>query len=254
METKSLAEYESIKEFLELLDYQGMTHEKRQLEFIIEYVDTTEKQFDQVLQELKNVKKELHTIQSKTLKATATRAVDRVSDKVKAAKESLSEMKRHIKDTIDKGLKEFKARGKDALTMTMEKLNVKGMLQTMKKSYDMIFYKADREIDNLTKLGDEIHAVNGHFKNIGRMLLGRSPQELSVRDSNKGLISKTQDLLFRVMNKMSILSQKTEQCIEQINKRETALYKKQSVKRSLNNIKAKLPNEALSYEEKRQER
>lgn len=49
MENKSLAEYENIKEFLELLDYHGMNSEKKQLEFIIEYVDSAEKQFNEVL-------------------------------------------------------------------------------------------------------------------------------------------------------------------------------------------------------------
>ena len=52
MENKSLAEYENIKEFLELLDYHGMNNEKKQLEFIIEYVDSAERQFNEVLQEL----------------------------------------------------------------------------------------------------------------------------------------------------------------------------------------------------------
>lgn len=64
MENKSLAEYENIKEFLELLDYHGMNSEKKQLEFIIEYVDSAEKQFNEVLQELKDVRNELNTIQS----------------------------------------------------------------------------------------------------------------------------------------------------------------------------------------------
>ena len=63
---KSLKDYESIKEFIELLEYQGMNNEKKQLEFIIDYVDTTEKQLDAVLNELHNVRMELGTIQQKT--------------------------------------------------------------------------------------------------------------------------------------------------------------------------------------------
>ena len=105
MENKSLAEYENIKEFLELLDYHGMNNEKKQLEFIIEYVDSAERQFNEVLQELKDVRNELNTIQSKTIKATAIRAVDNITDKVKSAKNTLLDMKHQIKNTIDKGLK-----------------------------------------------------------------------------------------------------------------------------------------------------
>ena len=56
---KSLKDYESIKEFIDLLEYQGMNNEKKQLEFIIDYVDTTEKQLDAVLNELHNVRMEM---------------------------------------------------------------------------------------------------------------------------------------------------------------------------------------------------
>lgn len=142
MENKSLAEYENIKKFLELLDYHGMNNEKKQLEFIIEYVDSSEKQFNEVLQELKDVRNELNTIQSKTIKATTIRAVDNITDKVKSAKNTLLDIKHQIKNTIDKGLKEFKEKGKDALTSTMKKLNIKGMLQTMKNSFDHINQQA----------------------------------------------------------------------------------------------------------------
>ena len=249
MENKSLAEYENIKEFLELLDYHGMNSEKKQLEFIIEYVDSAEKQFNEVLQELKDVRNELNTIQSKTIKATAIRAVDNITDKVKSL-----DMKYHVKNTIDKGLKEFKEKGKDALTSTMKKLNIKGMLQTMKNSFDHINQQADKEIDHLTKLGDEIHAVNHHFKNIGHVIIGKQIPSANPRDSNKGMISHIQNALFHVMDKMTALSQKAQQGIEKIEKRETEFKEKHSVKQSLHEIKKSMTSAKSSHKEINHER
>ena len=213
---KSLKDYESIKEFIELLEYQGMNNEKKQLEFIIDYVDTTEKQLDAVLNELHNVRMELGTIQQKTLKATALRAVDNVTDKVNLAKDNIIKTKEFIKTTIEHGIKEFKSKG--------------------------IQQSADKSIDTLTRLGNEIHQVNNHFKNIGRIIIGKDPIALKKRNHDKGVISLTQNGLFKIMEKMTYLSAKTKENIKKIDKQEQELTlrtpsKKISVKKALNDIK-----------------
>ena len=163
-------------------------------------------------------------------------------------------MKYHVKNTIDKGLKEFKEKGKDALTSTMKKLNIKGMLQTMKNSFDHINQQADKEIDHLTKLGDEIHAVNHHFKNIGHVIIGKQIPSANPRDSNKGMISHIQNALFHVMDKMTALSQKAQQGIEKIEKRETEFKEKHSVKQSLHEIKKSMTSAKSSHKEINHER
>lgn len=239
---KSLKDYESIKEFIELLEYQGMNNEKKQLEFIIDYVDTTEKQLDAVLNELHNVRMELGTIQQKTLKATALRAVDNVTDKVNLAKDNIIKTKEFIKTTIEHGIKEFKSKGKDALVSTMKALNVKSLLQKCQHCFDKIQQSADKSIDTLTRLGNEIHQVNNHFKNIGRIIIGKDPIALKKRNHDKGVISLTQNGLFKIMEKMTYLSAKTKENIKKIDKQEQELTlrtpsKKISVKKALNDIK-----------------
>lgn len=180
--------------------------------------------------------------------------MDNITDKVKSAKNTLLDMKHHIKNTIDKGLKEFKEKGKDALTSTMKKLNIKSMLQTMKNSFDHINQQADKEIDHLTKLGDEIHAVNHHFKNIGHVIIGKQILSANPRDSNKGMISHIQNALFHLMDKMTTLSQKAQQGIEKIEKRETEFKEKHSVKQSLHEIKKNMASAKSSHKEINHER
>ena len=180
--------------------------------------------------------------------------MDNITDKVKSAKNTLLDMKHQIKNTIDKGLKEFKEKGKDALTSTMKKLNIKGMLQTMKNSFDHINQQADKEIDHLTKLGDEIHAVNHHFKNIGHVIMGKQISNTNPRDSNKGMISYVQNALFHVMDKMTTLSQKTQHGIDKIENRETEFKEKHSVKQSLHEIKKNMTSAKSSHKEINHER
>lgn len=239
---KSLKDYENIKEFIELLEQQGMSNEKKQLEFIIDYVDTTEKQLNIVLHELQNVRMELGTIQQKTIKATALRAVDNVSDKVNLAKDNIIKTKEFIKSTIEHGIKEFKLKGKDALVSTMKTLNVKGELQKCQHFFDKIQQSADQSIDTLTRLGNEIHQVNYHFKNIGRIIVGKDPIAIKRRNHDKGVINLTQVGLFKIMEKMTFLSAKTKENIKKIDKQEQELTsrplsQKGSVKKALNDFK-----------------
>ena len=124
----------------------------------------------------------------------------------------------------------------------MKALNVKGLLQKCQHCFDKIQQSADKSIDTLTRLGNEIHQVNNHFKNIGRIIIGKDPIALKQRNHDKGVISLTQNGLFNIMEKMTYLSAKTKENIKKIDKQEQELTlrtpsKKISVKKALNDIK-----------------
>lgn len=241
MEIKSLADYENIQKFLELLDYHEMKAEKEQLQFIIDYVDTTEKHLDEVLNELKNVREELSTIQNKSVKDTALKAVNTITDKVHQAKQTIIKFKNHVKSTVVQALNDFKDKGKDALTGAMLTLNFKGLLQNIKNLFEDTIQTNDKHIDKLTKLGDEIHNVRHHFTNLGRILLGKSEKEIKKRDYDAGVLSKVQNHLFKNMENMTELSHITDDLINKIEKREQSYEKndKTSIRESLSELKTK---------------
>lgn len=230
-----LLQHESMKRFLQLLDENDMSEQKENVEFLATYVDSMEYQINAVLDELKNVQKELANIQDKTLKATVTRTVDKVTHKVEDCKNSLMKLKKHIINTVDKAVSDFKIRGKSALSRGLETLKVKEMLNTIKKGLDGMNNIADESIDNLSKLGDEVHAVNSHFKNIGRMLTGKETKNISPRDTNKGLLLKVQEGLFFSMAVFTKMSMQTHSIMSTIDKIQHE--PKQSVKNELKDIK-----------------
>ena len=239
---KNLLEQENMKTFLQLLDENGMHDEKLSVQLLAGYVDQMEFQFNTVLEELKNVRQELNTIQDKTLRATATRAVDKVVNKVEEAKGQLMKLKDHIITTVDKAVTEFKERGKSALVTAMKSLNVTGLLENIKSGLNHAAQSADHEIDKLTKLGNEVHAVNSHLKNAGRVLTGKDSKDLKPRDADKGALSKIQESLFFSMSAFSHMSQKTDVVINAVKKLEEKSNSKKSVKNELQDIKNKQQN------------
>lgn len=234
---KNLLEQENMKTFLQLLDENGMHDEKLSVQLLAGYVDQMEFQFNTVLEELKNVRQELNTIQDKTLRATATRAVDKVVNKVEEAKGQLMKLKNRIITTVDKAVTGFKERGKSALITAMKSLNVTGLLENIKNGLNHAAQSADHGIDKLTKFGNEVHAVNSHLKNAGRVLTGKDSKDLEPRDADKGALSKIQENLFFSMSAFSHMSQKTDVAINAVKKFEEKSNSKKSVKTELQNIK-----------------
>ena len=149
MEKQLLSQQENIKKFSQLLDENGMNDQKKEFEYLIQYIDQMENQFDTVLEELRSVKQELNTIQDKTFRATANKAVDKVTAKVTETKKTLIKLKQHVIKTVDKAINEFKKQGKSALSSAAKKLNVKGMIKTIKKGLDSATKLMDQNIDHL---------------------------------------------------------------------------------------------------------
>lgn len=236
---QNLLDQENMKSFLQLLEENGMHDEKLSVQLLAGYVDQMEFQFNTVLEELKSVRQELNTIQDKTLRATASRAVDKVVTKVEEAKGQLMKLKNHIVKTVDKAITEFKEHGKSALVTAMKSLNVKGLLENIKSGLNYAAQSADYGIDKLTKLGNEVHAVNSHLKNAGRVLVGKEIKDLEPRDTDKGILSKIQESLFFSMSVFSHMSQKTDDVINTVKKLEDKSNSKKSVKSELQDIKNK---------------
>ena len=113
------------------------------------------------------------------------------------------------------------------------------MLENIKSGLNHAALSADHGIDKLTKLGNEVHAVNSHLKNAGRVLVGKEIKDLEPRDTAKGILSKIQESLFFSMSTFSHMSQKTDDAINSVKKLEDKSNSKKSVKSELQDIKNK---------------
>ena len=113
------------------------------------------------------------------------------------------------------------------------------MLENIKNGLNHAAQSADHGIDKLTKLGNEVHAVNSHLKNAGRVLVGKEIKDLEPRDTDKGILSNIQQSLFFSMSAFSHMSQKTDDAINTVKKLEDKSNSKKSVKSELQDIKNK---------------
>lgn len=111
------------------------------------------------------------------------------------------------------------------------------MIETIKKGLDSATKSMDQNIDYLSKLGNEIHEANSHLKNVGRMFIGKDTKEITPRNTNKGLISKTQENIFFCMSVFTKMSVKTDAVLNTLSELEKKEEPKKSVKSELKDIK-----------------
>lgn len=223
MEYKSLGDYDNIKEFLQLLDDYGMQAEKKNVEFIIDYVDNTENKFNQVLNNLDSMKAEINKLQDRSLKSSTIDAVNNTKNRLMETQKHILNIKKHIVNSVNKAIKDVKLIGKDSLTHAMQKINVRGILKSISKKLHNITNKADRGIDDLSQLANEIYNSKGHIKNAGRAIIGKKSLDIGKRDTEKGILLKIQTGLFKVMEATSNIQQKTDKIIHNIENRETEM-------------------------------
>lgn len=250
----NLMDQENMKKFLQLLEENGMHDGKLSVQLLAGYVDQIESQFTTVLDELKNVRQELSMIQDKTLRATASRAVDKVVNKVEEAKGQLLKLKKRIMKTVDKAVSDFKEHGKSALVSAMKSLNVKGLMENIKDGLHQAVQSTDHGINHLTKLGDNIHVSNMHLKNAGRAFVGKEANDMIPRDTEKGLLVKIQNGLFATMCALTTMAKKTDNTISTIQDFEQKYESKKSIKAELKDIKEKQHNHHSSENKMRKEK
>ena len=156
--------------------------------------------------------------------------------------------------TVDKAVQDFKTKGKEALVTGLNKINAKGLLESVKNQLIKVLDSSDQEINKLTTLGDEVHKMNSHLKNVGRTLVGKDVQEIDTRNPNKGLLSKVQNCLFKVMEVSSNMIDKTDKVSDKLQSFEDKVNEKKSVKDELKKIKeSKVNNTPSKTKEKARE-
>lgn len=195
--TESLLNDKNMMKFLDLLDENGMGNQKKEVVFLAKYIDQIDEHFNVMLKELQEVKQELNAIQDKSLQSTTSKTIDKVMAKVEAAKSHLQKMKLHIKESVKTAVVNFKTQGKTALVKTLHTLNVKGMLTQISSGLKHIQQTVEHGDKKLSDLANELHAINTHIKNVNRVIIGKSPKEITPRNPDKGAISKVQRVLLR---------------------------------------------------------
>lgn len=236
-----LKEQENLKELFRILDENGLKEEKEQVLSLADYIDSMDEQFGKVLSELQDVKQQLDQMQEKGLRQSALKTVRAVESKIGEARVQLKILKVRFVDGVNRTIKGFKEKGTLAVYQTIDFLGIRKGLQAVKLHLHRSIESAERGIDWLSNIGDEMHGVKTHLGNIKRELVGKEPLAAGSRDVEAGAVFQMQKMLYGTMGVLNGMEKQTDQTLKKLDSlgQRAEEIRKPSVKESLRSLQEK---------------
>ena len=184
-----LGEQAHLKEFFKALSENGQKQEATEFSALVAQLTQMEKQYTAVLSELQAVRGQLDTIQDKGIKATLTKGISALQGKVTQAKNQLNHIKADLSQSVKTALADMKQHGISALHKAVDFMGIKTALNEMRGSLQSSIARTQKNIDHINAIGSELHALNEHTQNLGRVLTGKEAKELTQRNEDKGVLA-----------------------------------------------------------------
>ena len=147
---KALTNEEVIRELLELLKKNAMKEQANDVFEICSYVDGLEKKIDSMTEELTNMQNQIKEMQEDTLVNNAKKALseaqERLNTRCEQIKSQVSEVKAQVKSAAKSIVDEAKAKGRAALYMVSEFLEIKKRLLDMRENVRGAIKTTDKDI------------------------------------------------------------------------------------------------------------
>ncbi|MGC4019962.1 MAG: hypothetical protein QM793_12540 [Muricomes sp.] len=250
-----LREQSEMLHLVQALEGNGLTEELKKVELLLDYLESLDYRFNQVVEELQEIKGHLALIQDKEVESSAADIVKQVDVKFQELGGTIKAVKTNFLYLSKDAVTTMKEKGKDALKQAISAMKIPAVLAYLKETFSNGARFMEKEGAKLEMLRGEFHCIGEHTKNIVRVFTGRKQQELSERQSDKGILLKMQSLCRSCGRQLSGMEEKTEKALKRMElfiDRET---KKDSVKDVLKQIKSeKSVGKALQPPVKQQER
>lgn len=230
-----LKEQPEIAELFQVLEDSGLTKEFQEVESLVNYLEGMEKQFYKVLGELREVRGQLEQIQDKGIKATATRIVGKVEEKVQEISGKLTLVKENFIRSAEHAVGVFHETGVDALRKAVSAMKIPSALSLLKEALHSGVESMDKHAAKIEAVSGELHKAAEHT---GRALFGRRIKEPGECSKDKGILAKTQMALLSCGSLFSGMEQATEKAMNRMGQF-ADLEKKSSIRAELKRMKSK---------------
>lgn len=239
METMTvLREQPEIKELFQVLEENGLTKERQQVEAFVSCLDNMESQFGQVLAELKEVREQLEGLQDKGIRSAALNVLEGAEQKAQFISGKFALGKQNFTRRAKNVVETFKAKGVDALKKAVADLKIPNSLAYLGRRFHSCMEGMNQSAKKLESISEELYKAAEHGKNAGRILIGRDAEEPAEQNEDKGILAKVQKAFLSCGRLLSSMEKSVEQAqkrAEHFSRSETG---KPSVKAELREIKS----------------
>ncbi len=207
-----------VQEYMKMLLNNDKKKEYRDTEELLQYIASMEKQFQEVVKELQEVKKLLNGLQNPTTRSRLATAIEKTQYVINDGKEKFNRVKIELVESMKDCLDSFKQKGKDSLIKTVNVLHFKEALGGIKKSLFIGMNKANHLVQTCDAITSEMRNAKRNLKNVGFLMLGK-PVQKDTGDKNKlNIMQKSTRLTFSTLQSMAIQTTKILHKLENLGK------------------------------------
>lgn len=199
-----------------LLEQNGMTVEKKQVLQMVDYIDDMETKMDMVMKDLKEMREQISGIKNQGIRAKAEQIVAKVSERMEEAGKQLGILKKTFLEKAGQVVRAGKKKGREALAGMVSTLHLPGMTVRVQHLLQRAIVSAERGIEKLVDMAEEMYEAKRHLGNAGRVLTGKKAEKTAGRDPERGLVFETQRLMFQSMAILQNMEQKTGNFLERM--------------------------------------
>lgn len=163
----------TVKAYLSMLFDNGKNNEYNEAKELLNYIEQMENQYNEILNELHDVKEILNNFQNPTTKSKLSQAVEKLEEIIDEGINKLNDVKVKLIGTMKSAIGDFKQKGKSGVIKTINVLKFKEALRSVRKAS----FIALKRTENLSRTCDEVSSefrkAKTHFKTIGSLLTGK---------------------------------------------------------------------------------
>lgn len=191
-----------VQEYMKMLLNNDKMKEYKDTEELLQYISNMEKQFDEVIKELHEVKELLNGLQNPSTKSRLSDTVNKVQHIVNDGKEKLNQLKVSVISSMKNCLESAKQKGKEGVIKTIDTLHFKEAIGGIRKSFFIAMNKANDLVKTCDAMTSEMRNAKRNFKNVGLLMLGKSVQRDTGDSQKLNMIqrcSRSISLIFKTM-------------------------------------------------------
>lgn len=189
---QNIEENDALKQFMGLLNRQGMGEQSQDFMELFQYVAGMQLQLAVMTDELQGVKEQLSQLRENQPKTVTESLVDKVThlqEKIANLSERLSAVKDHLAETATQAFNAFKEKGKAEMCKVLQKgiSGVKSVLADCREHLVDVMMDYKKTANQIDSIGDELKQIGNSVSNVGRLLAGKGTKEASDEKPGVGL-------------------------------------------------------------------
>ena len=265
---------QSVQEFLKLLTENGREGQAKDLSALMFYMDGMERQYNAVLKELQEVKKQLAQMNERPspAKKALTGILAKLEARLDALHERISDIREKIVSVAKDAVENFKQAGvsaldkavsalhfKPALDKAVSALHFKPALENIQSGLQKCVSEASAAVERGERMGAELRSARRHIKNALYAAIGKKPPShlgdagrfqtvvLAPVRGMRSLLSRMNNNALGAISAVERLEQAAEQS------REARAEKKTSIRAELEEMKKESAARAMSAKDREHE-